>query len=57
MATSTYYLDELNKIVFTDEFGAHVKFTCQSGATNWIHINEESARVIIDRLKKEFDIV
>jgi len=52
----TYYQDQLNKINFHCLYSPQVKFTDESGGTNWMRVNKESAICIIKKLKKEFNL-
>jgi adenine specific DNA methylase Mod len=51
-----YYESEVNKINFHLEYPAQIKLSDNNGNTKWLSLNEESAKIIIDKLKKEFNI-
>ena len=47
-----YYKDELNKVDFNGEYPATVKFSSENGNTKHLNVNKESAKIIINKLKK-----
>lgn len=51
-----YYTTELEKINFKEDYPASVRFVSGKWATKNLNVNKESAKVIIERLKKEFDL-
>ena len=51
-----YYQDQLNKINFHSLYCPTVQFKDEEGATKWLDVNQDSARAIIKKLKKEFNI-
>lgn len=52
---SGYYKDQLDKLkVDTDKSTPHVIFENNSGSTNWLSINNESASEIVKWLKDNF---
>jgi hypothetical protein len=58
MDNKKYYESELNKINFHTTYCPIIKI--QGGEENqntkWLDLNKDSAEVIIDKLKKEFNI-
>ena len=51
-----YYQSEVNKINFHLEYPAKVLFVDENNKTKFLSLNKESAKVIIDKLKTEFEI-
>ena len=49
-----YYIDEISKIDFDQQFPVRVKFQSLNGYTKWMDLNKESAKIIINTLKKHF---
>jgi hypothetical protein len=56
MEKFNYYESEVNLINFHLEYPAQLKITDDKISTKWLSLNRESAKVIIDKLKKEFNI-
>lgn len=56
MKNFNYYREELNKINFHSLYCPTVQFKDENGETKNFAVNEESAREIIKKLKKEFNI-
>jgi len=54
--TLNYYKEQINKINFHSLYSPKVKFTDEDGSTNFFQLNQESAKVIINKLKKEFNL-
>ncbi|MDD5356438.1 MAG: hypothetical protein PHY56_07885 [Candidatus Omnitrophica bacterium] len=53
---SEYYKNELNKINFHCLYCPTIQIKDEENATKWMDVNKESARAIIKKLKKEFNI-
>ena len=51
---SSYYLNNLNKIVVDGEYPASFKFISNGTQTNNLNLNQESAKVLINWLKANF---
>jgi phage antirepressor YoqD-like protein len=51
-----YYKEQLNKINFHSLYSPKVKFVDEDGSTNFLQLNKESAKAIINKLKKEFNL-
>jgi hypothetical protein len=49
---SSYYKREMDKIDFHEDFNATVQFKCLKDSTKWMNVNKESAKYIIQALKK-----
>jgi hypothetical protein len=56
MDKNSYYLNEVNKINFHCLYCPTIKIRDENSETKWIDVNKESAKIIIDKLKKEFNI-
>lgn len=54
MAEFNYYEQELNKVDTSNEFGAQIKITSESGETKWLRLNNESAKAIINFLNNNY---
>lgn len=54
---SEYYKDQIDKIDFQNEFKALVKFRdVHRNSTKWLNVTKESAKIIVEKLIKEFNI-
>jgi len=51
-----YYNDEVNKIDYRGEYPPTFKIRDEHNETKWLSLNEISAKVLIEKLKKEFNI-
>jgi hypothetical protein len=51
-----YYKLQVNKINFHLDYPAKVLFVDENNKTKFLDLNKESAKVIIDKLKTEFNI-
>jgi len=56
MTENTYYQDELKKINFHSLYCPTIKIRDEENETKWLSVNKESAKEIIKKLKKEFNI-
>ena len=56
MEKSEYYQNEINKINFHCLYYPTMQIRDENNNTKWININQESAKVIIKKLKKEFNL-
>jgi len=56
MANFNYYKSELDRINFHCLYSPTVQFKDENGATKNMAVNQESAKEIIKKLKKEFNI-
>lgn len=54
---TTYYADELNRLLPADEYGISFQFSSNKGKTKWITLNDESRLALIDFLQKSKEIV
>lgn len=54
----TYYKDQLNKVVTTNEFAPSIKIVSNTGLvsqeTKYLSLNEKSAKVLIEWLNNHF---
>lgn len=53
---SQYYNDEVNKIDYHGTYPPTFKIRNEYNETKWISLNEISAKILIEKLKKEFNI-
>ena len=51
-----YYQGEVNKINFHDEFPTRIKIEGDKEKTKWMDLNEQSARVIVEKLIEQFNL-
>lgn len=55
MRNYNYYLDQLDQIKNHDEYASLIKVRgCSDIETNWLSLNEESAKVLIEWLTKNY---
>jgi len=54
---TTYYAEELNRLLPADEYGISFQFSSNKGKTKWITLNDESRLALIDFLQKSKEIV
>jgi hypothetical protein len=52
----SYYEGQLNLINFHQTYSPTFKINGGENSTKWMDLNEESAKVLIKKLKKEFNI-
>lgn len=52
----SYYESEMKKINTNGFYSPKIKVRDEDSETKWINLNDESARVLIKWLKKEFNI-